>query len=72
MKDNTGCESMDLIRAEEVFDSLLIEKEYNLKLPAWVDHYVYEQLQEISAKTFVFSSLTREVQRLRTGERHFG
>ena len=68
MKDNTGCESMDLIRAEEIFDALLIEKEYNLKLPVWVDPYVYEQLKVISDKTFVFSALTREVQRLRTGE----
>lgn len=59
---------MDLITSEEVFDSLLIEKEYNLKLPAWVDHFVYKQLEEISAKTFVFSSMTRLIQRLRTGK----
>jgi len=68
VKDNSGSDSMDLIIAEEVFDTILIEKEYNMKLPAWVDHYVYEQLSEIMAKTFVFSAMTREIQRLRTGK----
>lgn len=67
VKDNSGSEQMDLIVAEEVFDTLLIENEYNMKLPAWVDPYAYQQLADIMAKTFVFSGMTREIQRLRTG-----
>lgn len=67
VKDNTGLPEVDIIKAEQVFDSLLIEKEYNLKLPSWVDRHVYTQLQEISDKSFVFSAMNREVQRLRTG-----
>jgi len=65
--DNSGTPTMDLIVAEEVFDTLLIEREYNMKLPAWVDNYVYAQLADIMAKTFVFEGMTREIQRLRTG-----
>lgn len=38
-----------------------------MKLPSWADHHVYAQLQEISDKSFVFSAMSREVQRLRTG-----
>ena len=58
---------MDLIIAEQVFDSLLIEKENNFKLPSWADQITFAQLKQISDKTFLFSALTREIQRLRTG-----
>ncbi|KAI2800106.1 hypothetical protein BLOT_014013 [Blomia tropicalis] len=67
VEDNTGISSINLITAEQIFDSLLVEKENGFKLPAWVDNHVYAQLSDISTKTFIFSSLTREIQRLRTG-----
>lgn len=53
--------------AERLFDTLLIERMHNLELPTWVDDYVYAQLNDIFTKTFLFSSLTRKIQRLRTG-----
>ncbi|KPM10367.1 lysosomal acid phosphatase-like protein 3 [Sarcoptes scabiei] len=67
VQDNTGSTNMDLIRAEQIFDVLFIEKSFNYKLPAWVDENVYAKLEDISAKTFLFSSMNREIQRFRTG-----
>lgn len=37
------------------------------KLPAWVDMNVFEKLKDISAKTFIFSGMTKQIQRFRTG-----
>ncbi|OTF69161.1 lysosomal acid phosphatase-like protein [Euroglyphus maynei] len=67
VQDNTGYKNVDLIKAEQIFDSLLIEKMNDYKLPAWVDMNVFEKLKDISAKTFIFSGMTKQIQRFRTG-----
>ncbi|XP_075679224.1 prostatic acid phosphatase-like [Dermatophagoides pteronyssinus] len=67
VQDNTGYENVDLIKAEEIFDSLLIEKMNGYKLPAWVDSNVFAKLKDIADKTFIFAGMTREIQRFRTG-----
>jgi hypothetical protein len=69
VSDNTGLNITDIIAAEEVFDTLLIEKENNYLLPHWVDDSTYQSLKEISDMTFYFSSSTKLIQRLRTGEK---
>ena len=58
---------MNLIKAEEIFDSLLNEKLFGYKLPAWVDTNIYTKLKEISDKTFIFDAMTREIQKFRAG-----
>jgi hypothetical protein len=68
VSDNTGLNITDIIAAEEVFDTLLIEKENNYPLPRWVDDSTYKSLEEISDMTFYFDYSTKLVQRLRTGE----
>ncbi|KAH7646619.1 lysosomal acid phosphatase-like protein [Dermatophagoides farinae] len=67
VQDNTGYENVNLIKAEEIFDSLLNEKLFGYKLPAWVDTNIYTKLKEISDKTFIFDAMTREIQKFRAG-----
>jgi hypothetical protein len=67
VSDNTGLNITDIIAAEEVFDTLLIEKENNYPLPRWVDDSTYKSLKEISDMTFYFDYSTKLIQRLRTG-----
>ncbi|CAG2161546.1 unnamed protein product [Oppiella nova] len=68
VSSNTGLNITDLNGAEEVFDTLLIEKENGYPLPRWAsDATTYEKLSQISDMTFYFDFSTQLVQRLRTG-----
>lgn len=64
---NTGLNLKDIIEAEEVFDTLLIERKNNYKLPKWVDDSTYNGLKDISDKTFYFDYMSKVIQRLRAG-----
>ena len=64
---NTGLNLKNIIEAEEVFDTLLIERKNNYQLPKWVDDDTYNGLKEISDKTFYFDYMSKAIQRLRAG-----
>lgn len=64
---NTGLNLKNIIEAEEVFDTLLIERRNNYQLPKWVDDDTYNGLKEISDKTFYFDYMSKTIQRLRAG-----
>ncbi|CAG2107647.1 unnamed protein product, partial [Medioppia subpectinata] len=67
VSSNTGLNITNLTAAEEVFDTLLIEKENKYELPLWVDEHTYHTLSQISDMTFYFDFSTKLIQRLRTG-----
>jgi hypothetical protein len=69
VSDNTGLNVTDIITAEEVCETLLIERENNYSLPRWVNESTYKSLKEISDMTFYFDYSTKLIQRLRTGEK---
>ncbi|CAG2110632.1 unnamed protein product [Medioppia subpectinata] len=66
VSSNTGLNITNLTAAEEVFDTLLIEKENKYELPLWVDEHTYHTLSQISDMTFYFDFSTKLIQRLRT------
>lgn len=67
VSDNTGLNITDINSAEEVFDTLFIEKRNNYTLPIWVDESTYKTLNEFSDISFYFDYSTKLIQRFRTG-----
>lgn len=68
MSLNTGLNITELIPAEELFDTLFVEKDNGLTLPHWVTEDTFESLSELSAMTFYFDFSTRLIQRFRAGK----
>jgi len=67
---NTGDTITDIVKLDYIYDTLLIESEFNLTLPAWTDQVfsvkngTFKDLRDLS---FTVDTLTEELRRLKGG-----
>ncbi|KAK9876227.1 hypothetical protein WA026_012528 [Henosepilachna vigintioctopunctata] len=63
----TGQSMKDFADAEDVYSTLLAEKNFNLTLPDWTKDYFPEKLEEPTVFFYVFNSYTEKMKRLKGG-----
>ncbi|KAI1294209.1 Lysosomal acid phosphatase [Halotydeus destructor] len=64
---NTGANVTDIMQAENVYDTLFIERDNGLALPSWATDEVMKDLKNITDYTFYCDYSTKKMQRLRAG-----
>lgn len=64
---HTGAQMKDFADAEDVYSTLLAEKNLNLSLPEWTKDYFPEKLEEPTVFFYVFNSYTDRMKRLKGG-----
>lgn len=64
--NETGRNITDIFGISKIYDTLMIEKIYNLSIPSWVDP-VYDQMHNLSDMTFTWKYKLPDERRLRGG-----
>ena len=66
LTEKSGSSVNTITLVDYLFDTLEIEKKYNLTLPDWVDP-VWNEMREVSAFSFKMVALSEELKRLKAG-----